>query len=52
MLFFVIGEYLSSVPTILQLPESFETLKRLKGLSARNQQATLFCRGCVDPVSI
>jgi hypothetical protein len=36
------GEYLSSLYTMLQLPESSETLKKFRGLSARNQETTSF----------
>lgn len=36
------GEYLSSLHTILKLPESVQTLKKLRGLSVRNQEAPSF----------
>jgi len=36
------GEYLSSLYSMLQLPESGETLKKIRGLSARNQETTSF----------
>jgi hypothetical protein len=36
------GEYLSSLCTMLQLPESAETLKKFRGLSARNQETISF----------
>jgi hypothetical protein len=36
------GEYLSSLYAMLQLPESAETLKRFRGLSARNQETISF----------
>jgi len=36
------GEYLSSLYTMLRLPESGETLKRLRSIAARNQEALSF----------
>lgn len=36
------GEYLSSLYAMLQLSESAETLKKFRGLSARNQETTSF----------
>ena len=36
------GEYLSSLYTMLRLPESVETLKRLRSIAARNQEALSF----------
>ena len=42
------GEYLSSLYTMLQLPESDETLKKLRGLSARNQETTAFAEAVLS----
>ncbi|MDN5941568.1 MAG: PEGA domain-containing protein [Nitrospira sp.] len=42
------GEYLSSLYTMLQLPESGETLKRIRGLSARNQEAPSFAEAVLS----
>jgi hypothetical protein len=36
------GEYLSSLCTMLRLPESDETLKRLRSIAARNQEPLSF----------
>jgi PEGA domain len=36
------GEYLSSLYTMLRLPESGETLKQLRSIAARNQEALSF----------
>ena len=36
------GEYLSSLYTMLQLPESGETLKRFRSIAARNQEPLSF----------
>lgn len=42
------GEYLSSLYTMLQLPESGETLKRIRGLSASNQEAPSFAEAVLS----
>ena len=51
------GEYLSSLYTMLQLPESSETLKRLRSIAVRHQEALSFAEGILtqypvdDPAS-
>jgi hypothetical protein len=42
------GEYLSSLYTMLRLPESGETLKKLRLLAARNQEATSFAEAVLS----
>jgi hypothetical protein len=42
------GEYLSSLYTMLQLPESAETLKKIRGLSARNQEPLSFAEAVLS----
>lgn len=42
------GEYLSSLYTMLQIPESAETLKRFRGLSARNQETISFAEAVLS----
>lgn len=42
------GEYLSSLHTMLQLPESAETLKRIRGLSARYQEPLPFAEAVLS----
>jgi hypothetical protein len=42
------GEYLSSLYTMLQLPESSETLKRLRSIAARNQEAPSFAEALLN----
>ena len=42
------GEYLSSLYTMLQLPESVETLKRFRSIAARNQEALSFAEGVLS----
>jgi hypothetical protein len=42
------GEYLSSLYTMLQLPKSGETLKRLRSIAARNQEALSFAEALLN----
>lgn len=42
------GEYLSSLYTMLQLPESGETLKRLRSIATRNQEAISFAEALLN----
>lgn len=42
------GEYLSSLYTMLQLPENGVTLRELRGLSARNQETISFTEAVVS----
>jgi hypothetical protein len=42
------GEYLSSLYTMLQLPESFETLKKIRGLSVRYQEPLPFAEAVLS----
>lgn len=42
------GEYLSSLFAMLQIPESAETLKRFRGLSARNQETISFAEAVLS----
>lgn len=42
------GEYLSSLYTMLQLPESSETLKRFRSIAARNQEALSFSEALLN----
>ena len=42
------GEYLSNLYTMLRLPDNVETLKRLRSLAARNQEALSFAEGVLS----